>query len=221
MAETKERIILAVTSRDMFGKQVKKIRKQGKIPSNIFGKDFESKAIAVDYKEFEKVYKKTGETQVIYVVIEGDKKEIPCLVSDIQFHPVSEAILHVDLRKVNLKQKIEANVPIKLVGESPAVKLGGDMYTEHDSILIEALPNNIPAEIAIDISILTEIGSHITIGDIKTPSDVEIKDNPETIVVSVIAHQEQSDIPDISTELPEAAYSEEGSEPTEESSKKG
>ena len=95
--------------RTVFGKKLNKVRKQGLVPSNIFGPDFKSKSISVVYKDFVKTYKKVGETGVVYLSL--DKENIPVLIKSIQKHPLSSLLLHVDFRKIDLSKKIEANVP--------------------------------------------------------------------------------------------------------------
>ncbi|MGB9707664.1 MAG: 50S ribosomal protein L25, partial [Microgenomates group bacterium] len=117
--ETSEKIILKVELRQVFGKKLKSLRKQGLIPGNIYGPDFKSQAVSVNFKDFIKVYKQAKETGVVYLELKEEK--IPVLIKNIQRHPINESILHVDFRKIDLKQKIETEVPVTIVGESPAV----------------------------------------------------------------------------------------------------
>lgn len=204
-----EKLILKALPRTVMGKSVRVLRKNNTIPANIYGTGFESKAISVDLKEFNTIYKQAGETGVIYVEVEKDS--IPTLVTDIQFDPIKNNFLHVDLRKVDLKKKIEAHVPFKFIGESEAVKTkNGVLITQMDEVLVEALPTDIPHEIEVDISVLGEIGDEIKLSDIPITGKYEYKEDFEKVIVSVTEHKEEvievqttTEAPEILTERPE------------------
>jgi len=193
--ETKEKIILKTEPRNLLGKKVKKLRKTGSVPANIFGKNFSSKAITVNLKEFTKVYKKVKETGLLY--LEVDKQSLPVLIHQIQEHPVKNLILHVDFKKVDLTEKTQTEVPIEIVGQSPAVvEKAGVLLTLTDRLLIEALPQQIPQSIKIDISNLKEIGQEIKVADLPTSTTYQIKTEKEKVIVSVVAHKEESITPE-------------------------
>lgn len=215
----KEKLTLQAEDRTQFGKQLRKMRHHGKIPANIYGPEFKSVAITVEFKDFMHAYKVAHETGVVYV--QAGKQEFPTLIKHLQKHPVSDAILHVDFRRINLAEKIETEVPLEFINESPAVsQLGGQLLTSADAVLIEALPNDIPENIQIDLAILTEIGSEIRLQDIAKMANVEFKDDPERIIVSVVARKEESITPETETEAPEITTEkkegEEGETPTAE-----
>lgn len=198
----KEKLTLQAEDRTQFGKQLRKMRHNGKIPANVYGHDFKSLAITIDFKDFMHAYKVAHETGVVYV--KTATQEVPTLIKHLQKHPVSDAIIHVDFRKINLSEKIETEVPFEFINESPAVaQLGGQLLTSADVVLIEALPNDIPENIQIDLAILTEIGSEIRLQDIAKIANVEFKDDPEKIIVSVVARKEESITPETETEAPE------------------
>ncbi len=219
---TVEKVTLDAQPRSEVGKSVRKLRKEGLIPANIFGQDFKSRSIKITLKDFIIAYKHAHETGIIYVNLE--KESVPTLVTTLQKDPIRGSILHIDFRKVNLKQKIETHVPILIVGDEEAItKLGGELITQHDEILIEALPSDIPQNIEIDISTLTEIGSMIKISDLPKSEGYEIKEEPETVIVSVTAHKEESVEPEtaapetevIGAEGEEGAPAEGGEAPVE------
>lgn len=200
--KAKEKLILAATKRELFGKKLRKMRHNGMVPANIYGPEFKSVAITFSYKDFLHAYKIAHETGVVYVQVGRD--EIPTLVKHLQKHPVSDALLHVDLRKINLLEKIETDVPLVFINESPAVaQLGGQLLTQTNEVLIEALPTDIPEHIEIDLSRLTEIGSEIRVQDLKSAANVTIKEDPERQIVSVVARKEESITPETETEAPE------------------
>ncbi len=173
-------IKLKFEKREVFGRKVHRIREKGIIPANIFGKNIESMAITVDAKEFDTVFKKVGETQIINL----DGK--PVLVSNIQVDPISGNYLHIDFRQVDLKEKIEAKIPVELEGESPAEKQNlGVVLQQINEVEVEALPDHLPEKIVVDISGLIEVDQAIFVKDLKVSKDVEIKTDMESIIVKV------------------------------------
>jgi len=174
------KITLKTNKRDLFGRKVSRLRKDGQIPANIFGKKIKSEAISVNAKEFTEVFKKAGETQIIDL---GGK---PVLVSNIQTDPISDSVIHIDFRQVDLTEKISAKVPVELEGESPAEKQNlGTVVQQIHEIEVEALPPDLPEKITIDATILIEVDQAIYVKDLKVDKKVEIKTDLESIVVKV------------------------------------
>jgi large subunit ribosomal protein L25 len=176
---------LKADKRTELGRKVKRLRKEGKIPSNVYGKDIKSVSIVVNEKEFDKVYKEAGETGVVEITL--DKETKPTLIHNVQTNPVTGAILHVDFFQVDLKKKITANVPIELEGESPAEKQGlGTVVLYVDEIEVESLPADIPEKFVLNIENLTEVEQQLTASDIKVDKDkVEIKEGLDKTLVRV------------------------------------
>lgn len=221
--QTAEKVVLEAQARETFGKQTRKLRKEGMIPANVYGKNFTPVAMTIDSKVFNNLFKTAGETTVIYVKV--GEKDYPTLVSDIQYHPVTEEILHVDFKKVNLKQKVEARVPLEFIGESEAVEhKNGVLLTQVEEVVVSALPTNIPHAIEIDISALKEIGDAIRISDLSKSDTYEIEEEAEMLIVSVTEHVEEEIEPETTTEAPEILTEKEGAdgeaaEPTEKEEK--
>lgn len=209
-----EKTVLEVITRTVFGKKLKQLRKEGVIPANIFGTGFTSKSVSVKSMDFSKTYKKVKETGIVYLQLE--KTEIPTLIKLIQKHPVNSQILHIDFRKVDLSVKIETAVPVQIIGVSEAVtQKGGVLLTLSDRLLVEALPQDLPQFIEIDISNLKEIGQDIKVKDLKVSNKYNIKDEEEKVILSVTAHKEESVIAETAaTATPEVltAKPEEGAE---------
>jgi large subunit ribosomal protein L25 len=201
-ANSPEKASLKVELRQVFGKKLNKIRKQGLVPGNVYGPDFKSQSVSVLQKDLIKVYKKTGETGVVYLSL--GKDNIPVLIKTIQKHPVSGFLLHIDFRKIDLSKKIETAVPVKTVGVSEAVsQKAGVLLILSDTLLVEALPEDIPSHIEVDISIIKEIGQEIKVSDLKKSDKYQIKTPAEKVVVSVIAHKEESIVPETAVAAPE------------------
>ncbi len=186
---------ITADTRTVLGRKVKRLRKEGILPANIFGKKVKSTAIQLPIKEFAKVFSEAGETSIIEV--ELNKTKHPVLVSNIQVDPLSNNPIHVDFMEVDLKEKVTAQVPVEVVGESPAEKQGlGTVVQYVDEIEVEALPTDLPEQFIIDLTKLEEVDQQVKIGDIKYDSSkVEIKDDMETIVVKVEPQREEEPEP--------------------------
>lgn len=209
-----QKLVLEAQPREVLGKKVKQLRKQGLTPANVFGPKFKSISITVNAHDFLSAYKVARETGIVYVKVGNE--EIPTLIKNLQKHPLNPEILHVDFRKIDLKQKIETAVPVEVVGESVAVvQLGGVLLKQKDTVTLEALPEDIPQHIEVDISTITELDQAIKVSDLKKSGTYEIKDDPETVLVSVIAHKEESVTPEttaVETEVIGEVPAEEGAE---------
>lgn len=202
MTKNESNLTLSVTTRTLFGKKLKKLRKEGQIPANIFGADFKSLSVSVPLKDFTAIYKIAKETGVVY--IKHDKEEIPVLIGGVQRHPVNDLILHVDFRKIDLKKKVEAQVPVKTTGVSEAVsQKAGVLLYGTQSLTVESLPKDIPHEIVVDISSIKELGQEIKVGDLPKSTSYEIKEPADRVVVSVVEHKEQSVTPETTSAAPE------------------
>lgn len=186
--------VLKAEKRILTGKKTKKLRRDGIIPGNVFGKSIDSCAVQFSSVEFNRVYKDSGETSLIWLSVDGETKERPTLVKSMSFSPVSGDILHVDLHQVNLKEKVSAWIPVEIVGESETVKQGqAALDTQLKEIEVEALPTDLPESIIFDISELKEIGDHLKVSDVKLPSGVELLSDPESLVVSLSALQKEEE----------------------------
>lgn len=205
---------LKADKRKITGRKVKKLREEGKLPANIYGKGVKSTSIEVDEKDFKKVYGEAGETGIIEISI--GKEMHPVLVNNIQNDPITGNILHVDFRQVNLKEKVSAEVPVETTGESPAEKQGlGTAVQYLDEIEVEALPMDLPEVFEVDLTKLSEVDQAIFVKDMPVDkSKVEIKQDPDEIVVKVEPLREEE-------EEPVAAPSPEDVEITEEKREEG
>jgi large subunit ribosomal protein L25 len=207
---------LKAEKRTVLGSKAKKLRRQGIIPSNVFGKTIESQAIQVSQVEFNRVYKEAGETSLIWLKLEGEDKERPTLVTAVTNNPITGDKLHVDFHQVNLKEKVNANVPVEVVGEAQMIKDGLAVLDNNlHEIEVEALPTDIPESIIFDISVLKEIGDHLKVSDVKLPEGVTLVTDPEATVVALGALQKEEE--PLETEVVEAEVV--GAEPAAEGEK--
>lgn len=188
---TSNQIVLSVTSRTVLGKQVRKLRKEGTLPGNVYGSDFKSTAVSMKYSDFAHVYKIVHETGVVYLQL--DKNEVPVMVKHIQRHPLDSSVLHVDFRKVDLTKKIIAEVPVKVIGVSGAVtQKGGILLYQSTHLSVEALPQDVPNAIEVDISVLKELGQDIKVSNLPKAEKYSVTNDVTKVIVSVTAHKEES-----------------------------
>ena len=197
--------ILKVEKRELLGRKVKQLRKKGILPGNVFGKDVESVSLQLPLSEFNKVYKETGETGLIELQVNGDKK--PVLIHNLQKDPVSDMPIHVDFLQVNLKQKVTADVPVEAVGESPAEKQGlGTVVQYINEIEVEALPTDLLEKFVIDVSKLEEVDQAILVKDLKyDKAKIELKVDSEEIIAKVEAQKEEVIEEPVAPEVEEGA----------------
>lgn len=186
---------LKAEKRKVTGRKVKKLREQGKLPANIFGKDVKSVSIEVDNKEFKDVFKEAGETGIIEIAL--GKETRPVLIHNVQTDPITGDDVHVDFHQVNLKEKVSAAVPIETTGEAPAEKQGlGTAVQYLDEVEVEALPMDLPEVFEVDLSGLEKVDQAIFVKDLPVDkSKVEIKQEPEEMVVKVEPLREEEEEP--------------------------
>lgn len=185
---SKEKIKLEVEKRKILGKKVKKLRREGILPANIYGKDIKSLAVQLPVKDFLAVYQKAGETKIIELRVKGEEKDRSVLIRNPQFDPVSDSPLHVDFYQVSLREKIIAKIPVEITGVSPAVEQKiGILIQPLSEIEIEALPADLPEKFVVDVSKLKGVGEAITVADLEIPKGVEIITSSKEIIAKIEA----------------------------------
>lgn len=175
---------LQATKRTLIGKKVKKLRKEGSLPAIVYGKDFKSRSVQVNLKEFQEIYKTAGETGIVELGL--DRETLPILIHNIHYHPMTAQPLHADFYKVNLKEKVSASIPLEVVNEAPAVvnKIGV-LLNILSEVTVEALPTDLPENIEVDIAGLTEINSVVKVSDLKVSDKITIKTDVNLEVVKI------------------------------------
>jgi len=183
---------LTVQTREKL-KKADVLRKQGLIPAELYGHGLTNLHLAVDAKEFRKVFKEAGENTVVNLVIGKEKR--PALIHDIQRNHLHDTVSHIDFYQVRMDEEIKANVPIEFVGDAPAVKeQGGILNKSMDEIEVEALPGDLPHRLTVDLSVLTELNQSIYVKDISVPKGVRVMVDPETAVATVTEKMKEEEI---------------------------
>jgi len=181
-----EQIELQATNREILGKKVRFLRRQGIIPAHLFGHNVESVALQCDAAQLQHVLAKVGKTRLLSLTLDKTKSPRNVVVRNVQRDTQTGRLLHVDFYQVRMTEKIKVEVPIVLVGEAPALKSKDNMLLhELNSLTIECLPDQIPASIELDLTALTETEQAIHVKDITLSEGITVLHNPEHIVVKI------------------------------------
>lgn len=195
--------------RTVLGKKVKKLRREGILPANVYGKGLQSKAIQVDVADFQKVYKEAGDTGLIDLAVDGKSK--PVLVKSMHKNYALNVPLHVDFYQVNLKVAVKAIVPIVLSGEAQAVSdKAGVMLQSLSEVEVEALPDKLPDSIEVPVESLAAVGDQITVADLKVANEVTVTTDPSQTVVKIAELTVEEPEPEEAPEGEEVAEAAEG-----------
>lgn len=179
-----EKHVVNATRRTVTGKQVGALRREGKLPGVLYGHNVEATPILMDLREATRVLAPLTASQIVTIALDG--KEHAALVREKQKNFVKNILLHVDFQVVSLTEKIRAAVAVVLEGVSAAVKdYNGVVVTGVDEIEIEALPQDLPERIMVDISVLKNIGDAIYVRDLQFPAAVTVLTHSDDMVVNV------------------------------------
>ncbi len=182
--------------------KVNKTRSAGMIPGIVYGHGTENTSVAFDKIEFSKLYRDAGTSNLVELHV--DDKKYKTLIQDIQFHPVNHEVVHVDFFKVNMKEKINAEIPLNFIGDSPAVmNLEGSLITPVDTIEVECLPGDLISEIDVDISVLDDFEKDIRIADLKVPAGIEVQNEAEEVVAFVQEPRSEEELESLNEEVVE------------------
>jgi large subunit ribosomal protein L25 len=178
-----EKPLLQAIVRDVASKTASSVRSEGEIPAVLYGHNISNIHLTVKLGEFEKLFRKAGESTIVELkTVDGKTHNV--LVQDVQRHYLTGAPIHIDFLEVSMTEKLTATVPLEFVGESIAVKnMGGTLVKVLDEVEVECLPNDLPHNIEIDISVLKTFEDQIQIKDLKVPSGVQINAEPEETVI--------------------------------------
>lgn len=181
-----DKIELEVVNREILGKKVKHLRRQGITPVHLFGHGIESLALQCDTGEIERVLAQAGHTGLISLKLDNEKKPRTVVVREFDRDWQKGELLHVDFYQIKMKEKIRLEVPVVLVGEAPVLKSKDNML-EHElgNLTVECLPAKIPASLEVDISALTEPEQAIRVKDINIDEDINVLNDPELVVVKI------------------------------------
>jgi len=179
-------LTLQVMPRQVMKKKTRFLRRQGITPAHLFGHNLKSEALQCDTTQLEHIIARAGRTRLISLEIENDKRPRSIFIREIQRDALTRRLLHVDFYQVKKGEKIALDVPIVLVGEAPAMRGKGCMLAHGiTSLSIECLPNHVPPQIEVDLSLLEEVEQPIHVRDIVLSPDITVNTDPDQLVVKV------------------------------------
>lgn len=179
------RATLAAEHRDLTGKKVASLRRDGRLPAVVYGHGVESANVSIDTHEFEQLRRHTGPNALVDLSIDG-KKARPVLVHGVQVHPVNRRPLHVDLFVVRMTEELTVEVPLVATGESIAVtQHGGTLLHPIESVRVRALPDHLPQAIEYSVESIVDFDTALHVSDLVVPSDVTLLTDGEEIIAKV------------------------------------
>ena len=177
------------------------LRTQGQIPAVFYGFKREVISLVVNKVDFAKAFKEVGGTNTLTLETSGGKFD--ALIHEVQYDPVKNQPIHIDFLSVDMNKEIEVQVPFEFIGESAAVKAGGILVKVMHEVNIISLPSKVPNMLEVDISVLSENDSVITLKDIKFPEGVKITDEEDAVVAAISVGKEETEevteAPDLSS----------------------
>ncbi len=212
-----EETVLSAKRRDIVGKQVKALRRAGRLPAVLYGRHLAPILVTLDMRESSHVLPTITSSHLVVVDVDGERHTT--LVRERQRHPVTGDLLHVDFQVLSMTEKLRATVIIVLEGDAPATKnFNGVLVTGQTELEVECLPSDLPERIRVDISTLAEIGNAIHVRDLVLPPAVEVLTDPDELVVLVTAPaaEEKEEVVEVVEEAAEPEVIEKGKKEEEE-----
>jgi len=196
---------LAAEPREITGKKVAVLRRQGRLPAVVFGHGISSENVTLDAHDFELLRRKAGQNALIDLSVHGQKAR-PVLVHGVQVHPVNRRPLHVDLFLVRMTEELTVDVPLVATGTSLAVEnLNGTLFHQLESVRVKALPDHLPQSIEYAIEGLVDFDAVVKVSDLAIPGDVTLLTDPEEVVAKVLPSRLQAEVEAEKAEEAEAA----------------
>lgn len=190
-----ETITLRATPRTSLGRRARRVRVEGNIPAIVYGREMPAKPITVSGPEFSRAYRAAGESTLLDLAVEG-APSVKALIQEVARDPITSQPVHVDFHAVSMTEKIHTRIPLKFVGVAPAVKEVQGIIVKHfDHVEVEALASALVHEIEVALTPLVRINDVIRFRDLRVPSGITLKHDPEEIVVSVTEVTEEEAAP--------------------------
>ena len=190
-----EKVVLKATKRDVLGKQVRALRRDGQLPAVIYGRHVDQPvSISLDAHVAEQVFAKLTSSTLVTIEVAGGE-EFTAIVREKQRNYIKGNLTHVDFLALDLTEKIRTTVRLTFVGVAPAVKdYSAVLVHRMDALEVECLPTDLPERITVDISSIREIGNNIHVREIPLPENVLVLDDEDDVViVATLVKEEAAD----------------------------
>ena len=177
---------LELEPRDLLGKKVETLRKSGLLPVHMYGPDIDSLSLQGDLKLLARLVLEVGTNIPVSVTVKGSDNVNMCFVREIQRHPATENILHVDFLRVDTSKAVRAEVPIILEGLAPASQRGGTLMQPLQNLIIEALPMDIPVSLEISVAGLDDFEKSLYVSDLSIPENITLISSSDDLIARVV-----------------------------------
>lgn len=209
-----DKITLKLTERKELGKAVKALRREGRVPANIYERGKASVPVSASFLEITKVYSAAGKHHPVELSVDG--KQHLAMIKDVDLDPVKNTVRHIAFHAVNRNETVEAEIPVKIDGDIPAERMSLMVLQTLDTVVVEALPANLPDELLIDGAKLVEVGDKVSVADLKIPEDVTLLTELEQTIAIVEMPKDQIAEADAALEEQKAADEVESDKGTDE-----
>ncbi|HOX28765.1 MAG TPA: 50S ribosomal protein L25 [bacterium] len=213
-----EQIQLKVEKREVFGKGAsRKIRRDGNVPTILYGEKRDPVSLSANTKEIEKILSHSGTHPILDLQIPDVSEKTLAMIKDVQTTPLTGKLVHLDLIRISLDKKVEMSVELHVVNSEEIKKQGGIIQLLITELQVECFPDKMPDFIALDLS-TAQLGDSFTIADLKVGEGIEILDDPEEVIATVLAPKAEAET--TTTEAAETEGTEEGAEKADKADKK-
>jgi large subunit ribosomal protein L25 len=192
MNQQSDQATLTAERRTVLGKHVKQLRRQGWVPGVMYGHGFEAIPLQFENRRLRKLLSHVSGSQLVSIQVADQKEPEMALVRDVQRDSIRGDVLHVDFYRVEMTERLTAEIPLVIVGESPVLELHqGILIQGISAIEVECLPGDLVDEIAVDLSDLNAVGQGIYVRDLAIPSGIEVLTDVDEMIVRVVAMAEE------------------------------
>lgn len=192
-------IFLEAKPRNELGKNAsRRLRAQGLAPVTVYGGGKETASVTIIKREFATLMRAHGRNMIFTLNVDG--AATPVKIADMQLDPVKGSLIHMDLMRISLTEKSKFEVSIRITGEAEGVKnLGGVLEVVTHSLEVRCLPGDLPAAVEVDVTPLG-IGDNFKVGDLKLDDRIEVLDDPETVIATVVAPRVEEPVAEVPVE---------------------
>ena len=197
-----EQVVIKASRRNVIGKQVRALRREGKIPAVIYGRYIEPLSIELDLRDITNSLHGLAPSAIVKVDVEGVEHQ--ALVREKQRDNIKGTLTHIDFLAVSMEDILRAHVSVELFGLSPAIKdFNGILVTGTNELEVECLPRDLPERIRVDVSVLKKIGEAIYVRDIQLSEAIRILNDPDTMVALVTGQEAEEVVEEAAAVEPE------------------
>ncbi|MBN1192671.1 MAG: 50S ribosomal protein L25 [Coriobacteriia bacterium] len=186
---------LSAKLRDTIGKASHRLAGEGLIPAVVYGPKIETMSLSVDQRDFDHLmHEASVGSTLVDLAIEGREKPLDVIIKEVKRDEVKGHVQHIDFWAVDMGNVLQTTVAIDFVGSAQGEREGGVIMHSLRELKIEARPKDLPEHIEVDVSELN-IGDSLTVANLTAPSGVTLLDDPETVMVSVMAPSVEEEEP--------------------------